>query len=298
MPWRTVPSGDPVVPEPVELWRCATCATAVTAGAPPAVDLHDAGAYSEDSPRGSGIASPVLARFDRARLELVAAGARAPARVVDAGAGRGRFVAAAREAGYEARGVEPSRRGVDAGLAHYGVLLERSAIEDAAVEDGSVDVVTLWHVLEHVDDPRAALRAIHRWLRPGGALVVGVPNLSSVQAVVGGPRWYHLDVPRHRTHFTAAGLRTLLRAEGFRIEQERHVLLEHNPFGMWQSAVNRLTRTPSYLFHLLKRSAPWRSPDLVVTLLALPLLPLAALLEYAAGRRGRGGTVAILARRD
>ncbi len=298
VPWRTVPSGDPVAPGPVELWRCGTCGTAVTATPAPEADLHETGAYAEGAPRGSGLASPLLARFDRARLRLIGRAVQPPARLLDAGAGRGRFVAAAREAGYEARGIEPSQRGVDAALAHYGVLLDRQGIERAAVEAGSVDAVTLWHVLEHVDDPRAALRVVHGWLRPGGALLTGVPNLSSTQALVGGSRWYHLDVPRHRTHFTAAGLRTLLRAEGFIVEAEEQVLLEHNPFGMWQSAVNRLTSRPSYLFHLLKRNAPLRSRDLAVTLLALPLLPVAALAEWVAGRLGRGGTVAVLARRD
>lgn len=298
VPWRTVPSSDPVAPGDVELWRCGTCGTAVTRTPAPEEDLHETGAYADGEPRGAGLASPLLARFDRARLDLLAEAVRPPGRLLDAGAGRGRFVAAAREAGYEVRGIEPSTRGVDAALAHYGVLLEQSPVEAAEVPEGSVDAVTLWHVLEHVDDPRAALRTIRSWLRPGGALLIGVPNLASVQAAVGGRRWYHLDVPRHRTHFTANGLRTLLRAEGFTVHAERHVLLEHNPFGMWQSAVNRVTRRPSYLFHLLKRNAPWRSADLVVTLAALPLLPVAALAEWLAGRRGRGGTVAVLAVRE
>ncbi len=77
-----------------------------------------------------------------------------------------------------------------------------------------------------------------------------------------------------------------------------HTLLEHNPFGTWQSLVSRATREPSYLYNLLKRNAPLRSPDLIVTAAALPLLPVAALLEMAAGRAGRGGTIAVLARRD
>jgi hypothetical protein len=150
-------------------------------------------------------------------------------------------------------------------------------------------------VLEHVDDPAAALRTIRSWLRPGGALVVGVPNLASWQATIGGARWFHLDLPRHRTHFTPAGLRTLLAATGFDVTAERHVLAEHNPFGMWQSAANRLTRTPSYLYHLLKRNAPARSTDLALTLAALPLAPVAALGELAAGVARRGGTIAVSA---
>jgi SAM-dependent methyltransferase len=161
----------------------------------------------------------------------------------------------------------------------------------------SLDAVSLWHVLEHVDDPAAALAAIARWLRPGGVLLVGVPNLGSWQARLGGARWYHLDVPRHRTHFTTRGLATLLAAHGFTVERTDHLLLEHNPFGMWQSLVNRVTATPSYLFNLLKRAVPLRPWDFAVSLLALPLVPVAALLELVAGLLRRGGTVAVLARR-
>ena len=75
------------------------------------------------------------------------------------------------------------------------------------------------------------------------------------------------------------------------------VLAEHNPFGMWQSLMNRVTTTPSYLYNLLKRNAPIRSPDLLVTALGVPLMPIAALAELMAGAAGRGGTIAVLAAR-
>jgi hypothetical protein len=65
---------------------------------------------------------------------------------------------------------------------------------------------------------------------------------------------------------------------------------------MWQSLVNRVTRNPSYLYNLLKRNAPIASIDLALTAVALPLVPVAALLELAAGLARRGGTVAALAR--
>jgi predicted SAM-dependent methyltransferase len=173
----------------------------------------------------------------------------------------------------------------------------QAGIEDAEIPAGSLDVVTLWHVLEHLDDPGAALDTIRGWLRPNGGLLVGVPDLASLQARIGDDRWFHLDVPRHRIHFTADGLAALLAAHGFATERTTHLLLEHNPYGMWQSMVSRLTRTPSYLYHLLKRSARFDPRDLVITLSALPLVPAAAALEALVGLAGRGGTVAVLARR-
>ena len=291
--WRPAPAAEPPHP-PVALWRCSVCGSAVTAA--PA-GSHETGAYAPAQPRGARLAAPLLAAFDRQRLALLHRAIRPPGRLVDAGAGRGRFVAAARAAGWDAHGVEPSARGVAAARASYGVELEHAGLDRARVAPASVDAVTLWHVLEHVDDPASALARIHGWLRPGGIVLVGAPNLASVQARVAGGRWYHLDLPRHRTHFTATGLRTLLASSGLVPLRTHHLLLEHNAFGLWQSLVSRVTPTPSWLYLALKRAAPMTAADVVPTLLALPLVPVAALAELAAGVARRGGTVAVVARR-
>lgn len=269
---------------------CSACGTGVTVSPAPTADPRG---YGTDRPRLSRAAAPLLALFDRRRLALLRRVVSPPARLLDAGAGRGRFVAAAAEAGYDARGIEPS----PGAAVRAGPSVELATIEDAAVEPSSLDAVSLWHVLEHVDDPAAALQRVAGWLRPGGALLVGVPNLASLQARLGGERWFHLDLARHRTHFTPAGLRALLARTGFEVVAERHVLAEHNPFGMWQTAVNRLTRTPSWLFNALQHNAPLWSRDALVTLLALPLVPVAVVVELAAGLARRGGTIAVVARR-
>jgi SAM-dependent methyltransferase len=294
--WRTVPGSDPALPGDYALARCPACGSAVTVAPAPAA-AHEEGAYGGGTPRGSALAAPLLRAFDRRRLTFLArAGARPPGRLLDIGAGRGRFVAQARAAGWDADGIEPSLRGVAAARA-LGVELQQAGIDEAVVAAGSLDAAALWHVLEHLDDPGAALDRIACWLRPGGLLVIGVPNLGSVQARAGGGRWYHLDVPRHRTHFTVAGLHALLRRHGLEPVSTHHLLAEHNPFGLWQSVVSRATRTPSWLYHALKRNARLRSRDAVLTALALPLAPAAVLAEMAFALARRGGTVAVVARR-
>jgi 2-polyprenyl-3-methyl-5-hydroxy-6-metoxy-1,4-benzoquinol methylase len=278
------------------LLRCSECGTAITEGETGA-ELYESGAYRPGTPRLHRLVSPLLSLFDRQRLAMLRPLVPPPARLLDVGAGRGRFVLAAQAAGYDASGIEPSLRGTQAAAA-AGAPVRRVTLQDAAVEPGSLDAVTLWHVLEHLDDPGAALERIAGWLAPGGALLVGVPNLASLQASLGGDRWYHLDVPRHRVHFTARGLTRLLERTRFSVVRTHHVLLEHNPFGMWQSLLSRLTAHPSYVYNLLKRNAPLRSPDLAISIAALPLAPVAAVLELAAGLSRRGGTVAVLARRE
>jgi len=291
-----VPGSDPALPGDYALARCPACGSAVTLAPAPAT-AHELGAYGGGTPRGAGLAAPLLRAFDRRRLTfLVHAGARPPGRLLDVGAGRGRFVAQARAAGWDADGIEPSLRGVT-GARALGVELQQAGIDEATVPAGSLDAATLWHVLEHLDDPRAALQRIAGWLRPGGLLVIGVPNLASVQARAGGARWFHLDVPRHRTHFTVAGLHALLRRVGLDPIATHHLLAEHNLFGLWQSVVSRVTRTPSWLYHALKRNAPLRSRDALVTAVGLPLAPVAVAAEAAFALARSGGTVAVVARR-
>jgi SAM-dependent methyltransferase len=171
----------------------------------------------------------------------------------------------------------------------------RAALEEVDVEPASLDAAIAWHVLEHLDDPAGALARIGAWLRPGGRVVVGCPNLASMQARVGGDRWFHQDVPRHRTHFTAVGLRLLLDRTGYRLERMSHLVVEQNPLGMWQTLLNRLTHERNVAFRALKRDlrpgpGVWR--DLALTALAgPPLAPIAVALELAAGLAGRGGSV-------
>jgi SAM-dependent methyltransferase len=296
--WRTVPASDPaLLPARFELGRCQACGSAVTLGGEAPAELYETGAYRPGTPRLHRMALPALSLFDRQRLALLRPIVPAPARLLDVGAGRGRFVLAARRAGYDASGIEPSLRGAEAAAA-AGAPVERTTLEEAPIEPASLDAVTLWHVLEHLEEPRAALERIAGWLAPGAGLLVGAPNLASLQARLGGDRWYHLDVPRHRIHFTPRGLARLLQRTGFTVERTHHLLLEHNPFGMWQTLLSRATHHPSYVYNVLKRNAPLRSWDLALAAAAVPLAPAAAALELAAGLCRRGGTVAVLASRD
>ncbi|MGB9183351.1 MAG: methyltransferase domain-containing protein [Solirubrobacteraceae bacterium] len=296
-----MPASEPGLPgRRFELWRCPRCGSAVTAGAPVA-ELHQHGAYRPGRPRLHGLAGPLLRAFDGQRLALLGRVASPGARVLDAGAGQGRFVLRARAAGYDALGIDPYRGSAgpreDAGLVKAaGSAIQAVSIEEASIPAKSLGAVTLWHVLEHLENPRAGLERIAGWLEPGGGLLVGVPNLASLQARVGGERWYHLDVPRHRSHFTATGLSQLLNDTGFQVVAIEHRLLEHNTFGMWQSGLNRLSREPSWVYNVLKRNARFSARELALTALAVPLIPLAAATELAAGQARRGGTIAALAR--
>ncbi|MGZ4387275.1 MAG: methyltransferase domain-containing protein, partial [Gaiellaceae bacterium] len=156
---------------------------------------------------------------------------------------------------------------------------------------------------EHLPDPGQALRRLLPALAPGGSVLVGTPNLSSLQARIGGDRWFHQDVPRHRTQFSELGLCLLLERSGLHVERVSRLVLDQNLLGMWQTLLNLLTLEPNVAFRLLKRQGSERGAlahalDVCVTVLggAALLLPAVA-LELGAAAGGRGGTVAVLARR-
>jgi SAM-dependent methyltransferase len=224
------------------------------------------------------------------------------ARVLEIGAGDGDLVLRMRAAGLDAWGLDPSPAAGAAARAK-GVEVKTAGIEDADVSPASQDAVVLWHSLEHVDDPAESTRRIAAWLGPGGRLIVAIPNLASLQARIGGDRWFHQDVPRHRTQFTPAGATALLERTGFRVDRIRHLLVEQNPLGMWQTLLNRLTAERDFAFRLLKRDlgpAPrsTRVRDLLVTAIAGPILGLPAIvLELIAGLAGRGGSIVVEASR-
>jgi predicted SAM-dependent methyltransferase len=209
------------------------------------------------------------------------------------GAGPGRLVEALVSAGYDARGIEPSRR--SAALAHQaGRAVEQHGISSHS--DSGLDAAVMWHVLEHLDDAPGALATVRSWLRPGGLLLVGVPNAASLQAQIGGDAWLHWDVPRHRVHFTADGLSRLLGRSGFDIVRTHHFVAEQNLHGMWIAMLTRMGMRPGFPFHFLKRNIDVQARDVALTALGVPLLPGAVLLEAGATLVRRGGTVAAVAR--
>lgn len=162
-------------------------------------------------------------------------------RLLDFGGGIGKTALAANAAGFSAIVLEDSHRAVNDGQAHHPEIawLEGKTIPDS-IADGSLDVVTLFHVLEHLIDPRALLAQIHRKLRCGGLLVIEVPNWGSHMRGVRGLRWeFVLD--HHVNHFTAASLTRLVERTGFkRASVEFRRTFAINEAQPWKEPVKKL----------------------------------------------------------
>lgn len=137
-----------------------------------------------------------------------------PRRILDVGCGDGEFLEAITAAGWETMGLEMAETAAAAGRAR-GFTIETGTLEAAPFPAHSFSAVRLWHVFEHLLDPRAALRTIRMLLAPGGELILGIPNAASLYARAFGPRWTAWELPRHLYHYTPATIRRLLAEEGF-----------------------------------------------------------------------------------
>lgn len=137
-------------------------------------------------------------------------------RLLDVGAGPGLFVLTAHERGWQADGIELAEAARAWLQREHGFHLRAGGIETlASLPAASYDVVTLFDVIEHVTDPVAALREIHRVLLPGGLLVLTTPKFDSFMARLFKSRWYSI-FPAHLQYFTRASLTFALTAACFR----------------------------------------------------------------------------------
>lgn len=141
-------------------------------------------------------------------------------RILDIGCGRGYFLLACRERGYDVQGFDVSEEGAEYVRSRLGIPVRTGKME-GAFEDRSFDAVTMWHSLEHAPDPAGCLEAAARWLKPGGVLVIDVPDYTGTDARMKWEKWENWDLPYHFYHFTPKALESLLARFGFHVVRRK-----------------------------------------------------------------------------
>ena len=134
--------------------------------------------------------------------------------LLDVGCGRGDLAASWLARGWRVLGIEPSPEAA-ATAAGRGAEIIGQTLSATQLEPESLDAVVFRHSLEHVTEPRLDLHRVQAALRRGGRLAVIVPNWGSWQRRAFGEYWFPLELPRHRAHFTATGLRAAIGSAGF-----------------------------------------------------------------------------------
>jgi len=210
--------------ETFQLKRCSHCTLIFTDPRPDAVAIwpyYKSDTYVSHSDEAApGLINKIYRAVRKITLGnkagLVAKYARGR-KLIDIGAGTGAFAAHMQQFGWEVMAIEPEadarKLAADRGL--------KTADESALLDHPPVNVITMWHVLEHVHELQERVAKLYTLLEPGGIAVIAVPNPESDDAQRYGPYWAAYDVPRHLYHFTPTAIRQLFEREGF-ISERAH----------------------------------------------------------------------------
>lgn len=213
--------------------------------------------------------------------------------VLDVGCGGGLFPRMLRERGWPALGLDSSPEAAAVAWRGNGVPVLCGDLAQAPLAAASCAGITMFHVLEHVYDPRAYLDSARGLLKPRGRLIVQVPNAACWQFRLLGSRWNGVDAPRHLTDFRARDLEALLAAAGFEVVRRKYFSLRDNPAGLAISLAPRLDPMARRVRRLRETSGGKLLKDLAHFALIAAAVPF-TLLEAACHA---GSTVMVEARK-
>jgi 2-polyprenyl-3-methyl-5-hydroxy-6-metoxy-1,4-benzoquinol methylase len=289
------------------LARCQSCGLVATVDDLTPEQLSGYYRYAGDPDAGHRFRKPleVLMRtLRRQRLRTILKHRPEPGRILDVGCGRGVMLEALAARAWETWGLELDQEVAATARERLGERVLTGDFETTELPVSELDVISFWHVFEHLADPRRALAKARDLLTPAGVILIAVPNIDSWQAHWFGPSWLHLDVPRHRWHFTPEALVQLAAETGLVTCDIGHFSLEYGPYGMLQSALASLGLGQRLFTRVLRPGggAPlWRETAFWTHLaLAGPIAGAAALAlpaEALAAAFGKGGVISIVLKR-
>ncbi len=217
---------------------------------------------------------------------------------LEIGCGSGTFTGMALKEGINITGLEISTEAVAEACSQGITCIKTGTVEDAVARGESYDAVILFHVLEHLCDPREFMGKVARIVREGGSLILQVPNRSSWQARLLGRRWYGLDCPRHVCNYSSEALENLVASSGFRIERTETFSLRDNAPAFVSSLIPWLDPLGSRVKILGAGKTPGRYVSTLRGLLYFGLVLAAQPFAWLESLFGRGATIKLAAVRE
>lgn len=207
-----------------ELVKCGECGLIMTQDPPEADQLasfYETDGYISHNAAAGGFLSSVYRMIReimlvRKRKFIVRATGLNHGSLLDIGCGTGHFANSMKTAGWDVTGVEPNDKARLHAASQFGLnVLFPGQINELA--DKSFDCITMWHVMEHFNDPFRYISGISELLKPGGLCLVALPNCYSADAKYYGEFWAAYDVPRHLWHFSPDTLARFAEKTGFSV---------------------------------------------------------------------------------
>lgn len=207
--------------EPFKILECKECGLLYTTPRPNKDEIgryYKSEEYYSHQENKEGFIPKVYEKVKSVNLKNkygIATEGKEKGKALDIGCGVGDFLHTMEQHGWDCTGVEPSEDAkVIAKKRIKGQLL--SSEEQENLPDSSFDLITMWHVLEHVDDIRWQIQQLHRLCKPGGRIIIALPNYKSYDGQYYKAEWAAYDVPRHLNHFNKETLIKILEESGLR----------------------------------------------------------------------------------
>jgi SAM-dependent methyltransferase len=249
------PGYDYISGEPFRVAQCRQCGQVVTVPVPADIGRYYPSGYYGDA---GGRRFPVVMEWLQEQLynwrsrQVLHRLDRKNPKVLDVGCGRGLLLRAFQQGGCDVTGTEFSEDACRFAREVLKLPVRVGLLHELNFPDHSFDVVVMWHVLEHVSDPRPTLAEVSRILKPGGLFLVAVPNFGSPEARLAKAGWFHLDLPRHLSHYTRPSLEQNLGKAGLRPAWASSLAPEYDAFSFVQSLLNWLGVRANLLYNLLR----------------------------------------------
>jgi 2-polyprenyl-3-methyl-5-hydroxy-6-metoxy-1,4-benzoquinol methylase len=218
---------ETVSKEVFEIWQCNNCLLRFTQDVPDSKNIgsyYQSAAYISHSNTSQGLVNKIYHTVRSFTLQLKRklvekSSGKKKGSLLDIGAGTGAFASTMKYNGWNVTGLEPDEIASANALKDFNIELQPTE-NLFTLPQKTFDVITLWHVLEHVHDLHKYFDAFYSLLVDGGILMIAVPNYTSYDAQTYSDNWAAYDVPRHLYHFSPQSMKLLLQKHHFTLVQQ------------------------------------------------------------------------------
>jgi SAM-dependent methyltransferase len=222
---------------------------------------YDSSYYGEGKNKFGFSVEHFIDFYRRKKASNIAALIPAGSKILDLGCGNGRFLQHMLSFGnFELHGVELPGGSAERASSIKEINLKVGTLNENDFSPEYFDVITLFHVFEHLQKPKETMGLVDRFLRQEGLLVMTFPNIAGWQAKIFKSNWYHLDPPRHLIFFDPDDMIGIMEKQGFTLVRKKWMSFEQNPYGWVQSILNSLCRKREVLYERLKGNS-YYSPE-------------------------------------